>query len=173
MTTGTLVGGITSMRIPLRARTLALVFSLCGSSFVVACPEWTRDLGLDVWNAVGESAKLEAHKRQARELDVVGERVKKRLEMKEILINNVIDEQIDLSEATEQFEALNEIQPELSTYVRMHFDGVDDREKTARQVMGFTSTMLASDPSRQEMVMKRLELQFKAMMGQQPVEAVH
>jgi hypothetical protein len=161
------------MRIPLRARTFALAVSLCCGSFVAACPQWTRDLGLDVWNSVGESTKLASYQRESRELNVVSERVKKRLEMKEILVNDLIDDQIDLSEATEQFEGLNEIEPELASYVRMHFEGVDDREKTARQVLCFASTMLAHNPSRQEMVMKRLDLQFKAITGARPIEVIH
>jgi hypothetical protein len=168
-----LVGGITSMRIPLRTWAIALVISLSYGSFVIACPEWTRDLGLDVWNSFSEHARLEAHKRDARELDIVSERVKKRLEMKELLINELIHEQIDLSEATEQFQALNEAEPELATYVRMHFKGADDREKTARQVICFASTMLGRDPSQLEVVGQRLERQLQAMMGKQPVAAIH
>jgi hypothetical protein len=38
------------MRIPMRAILISSTISLGYSSFVFACPQWTRDLGLDVWN---------------------------------------------------------------------------------------------------------------------------
>lgn len=161
------------MRIPLRTWTTALAISLSYGSFVIACPEWTRDLGLDVWNSISEQAKLEAHQRDARELDIANVRVRKRLEIKELLINELIHEEIDLSEATEQFQALNEVEPELATYVRMHFQGADDREKTARQVICFASAMVANNPSLQEAAKRRLDLQFQKMIGKPPVEIVH
>jgi hypothetical protein len=168
-----LVGGIISMRIPLRTWAIALVISLSYGSFVLACPEWTRDLGLDVWNSIGEHEQLQAHNRDARKLDLVGERVKKRLEIKELLINQLIHEQIELSEATEQFQALNEAEPEIASYVRMHFQGANDREKTARQVICFATTMVGKNPSQLEVVRNRLELQLQEMTGKPPVNAIH
>lgn len=161
------------MRIPLRATVLTLALSLVYGGFVLACPGLTRDLGLDLWNASGDSAELEQHKRESHELENVSERVKKRLEMKEILVGQLVDERIDLKHAVEQFMALNELQPELTSYLRIHFAGNTDEERTARQVIAFTKATLAGNPSLQEVVIKRLELQLRDLQGRQQVALVH
>ncbi len=161
------------MRIHLRILAITLAVSLSYGGFVLACPEWTRELGLDLWNSYRDSDDLAAHQRDRDRLNVVGERVLKRVHMKEDVVHDLIDDRVDLADATEQFIALNEMEPELMTHVRQHFAGANDRERTAHQVMVFARTMLNTNPSREEIVMKRLELEYQTMKGKQPVQVVH
>jgi hypothetical protein len=158
------------MRIPLRAWAIALLVSLAYGSFVIACPEWTRDLGLDVWNSVRDGSEMAAQQRESRRLQMASERVRKRLEMKEMIVYQLIDDRMDLNEATDQFMTLNELEPELASFVRVHFPGANDREKTMAQVMSFASTIPAHNSSQCEEITKRLKRQFQALTGRDYVK---
>ena len=160
------------MRISHRSVAMTLVVSLAYGGFAIACPEWTRDLGMDVWNTFSDSSR-EDLKRSAKELQAVGDRVKRRLEIKQILIADLIEERTDLETVAEQFHALNEIEPELTTYVRAHFPGKNDTECAAAQVMTFTRTMLANEPSREEIVLQRLTLQLQLMTDRPQTSDIH
>ena len=161
------------MRIPLRTVVISLAVIFTYGGIVLACPDWSHGIGLDFWNSSRDERELAAYKSRAVELDAVGKRVMKRLEMKEVLVLDLIDEQIDLEQAADQFLALNNHDPELTSYVRMHFEGNDDHVQTANQVIAFARAKLVHDPSREQTVLRRLNYQLRVMKGRKPVVIIH
>jgi hypothetical protein len=149
------------MRVPVRAAGAAAI-GLVYASFAFACPEWTRDLGLDVWNYSTLNEQVETHRQRESELDKVSERVRKRLELKQLIVDAVIEEQLTLEMASDQFLALNRIPPDNMPAGRFQFPGASDEEIAARQVIALVKATLNSNPSRGAEVLCRLEAQWQA-----------
>jgi hypothetical protein len=125
------------MRIPVRAVLISSAISLAYSSFVFACPEWTRELGLDVWNTFDEDEQVRINLKRQKELDAVGERVMQRVSLKLEIVRDLVERRITLEHATEQFLALNRSAPELMTVTRRSYPAASDEESVAQQVIGF------------------------------------
>jgi hypothetical protein len=161
------------MSITLRARSLAIAISLVCGGFAFACPQWTQDFAQQVWSGFGGGDEAITDNRNIHDLDLAGKRVVKRIELRGYVIHNLIAGRIELEEAAEQFENLNQIEPEVTSQVRIQFKGADDREKTARQVIEFARIALEAHPSRQVSVLESLELRLQVMKGRQAAESVH
>jgi hypothetical protein len=138
----------------------AAVFVFAG--LALAVPE-SRQYAADIWSGFDYGNDLETTKREAERLQVVAERLQRSRGMKELLIDQLIDEQMDLEQVSEVFVTLNELNPKTAAYVQAHFPGSTIREKTARQVMGYIRAVLARDPARRKTTLERLELQLRAM----------
>src|SRR5258708_39418830 len=123
------------MRIPVRAVLISSAISLTYSSFVFACPQWTRELGLDVWNTFDEEEQVRSGLKKQQELDAVGDRVMRRVSLKLEITNDLLGRRITLAQATEQFLSLNRSDPELMTMTRFTYPAASDEESVARQVI--------------------------------------
>lgn len=161
------------MKIALRATT-ALVFAsgLCGG-LLAACPDWAEEIGADDWFGSASRQELRANQRELARTRASQLRVGKRLELKQIIIDDVISGRLDLRAAAEQFRALNEIEPEIMTATRANFAGANDDEICARQVMGFARSKLMDDPSRRQDVIERLDAELRDLTGAPPVCDLH
>jgi hypothetical protein len=82
-------------------------------------------------------------------LEAIGERVMKRISLKLAITSDLIDRRITLYQATEQFLALNQTDPELMTMTRFSFPAASDEESVARQAISYARTHLrnGSGPS--------------------------
>jgi hypothetical protein len=148
------------MRIPMRTLLISSTISLACGGFVFACPHWTRELGLDVWNTFEEKQQVRNSKECEKEMSAANECVMKRISLKFLITTDLIDRRINLSQATEQFLALNQTEPELMTVTRYLCPAASDQESVARQVIGYARIHLEkrSDPS--EEIIRHLEKDF-------------
>src|SRR5688500_13352256 len=118
----------------LLAATAAALFIFAGLALAVS---ESRQYVADIWNRSDDGDDHESTKREAERLHVAGERLQRSRQMKELLIDQLIDEQLDLEQVSDTFITLNELNPRTAAYVQEHFPGSSIREKTALQVMGY------------------------------------
>lgn len=153
------------MKTPARAAAAALVLVLLYGGFCLACPQWTRALGLDVWNyqELADEARREGRLRN--ELSATDERIKHRLDLKAVVTDEVIEGRASLADATERFMALNRADPDIVSHTRQMFPAPTEAEATARQVINFVHARLRHEPSRRDEVLCRLRAELSSLAG--------
>ncbi len=145
----------------LRRFPLVVVFVALG--VLAVHPTWASAIGVDVWN-------LPALKEQLRESTDTDERlnedrddVRRRIEVKELIIADLIARRTTLAEATERFTVLNESRPQYLTVIRSKYPGETDQEKMARNVIGFAQLRVA--PAERDALNRRLEMELRQMLA--------
>lgn len=151
------------MRNRLRALLAPLAVMLAYGSFVAACPMWTEEIGLDVWNYYECDRALEQNRREMARMEVTSTQIGRRLVMKLLITREVIDGRMKLADATEQFHALNLQEPEVMTQTRISFPATTDRDSVARQVISFVKAATRDNPSRSHDISCQLEMERHAI----------
>src|SRR5262245_45805407 len=104
---------------------------------------------------------------QDREIEETRILLRKRIEVKERLVDEIIDGRLTLPEVTEQFMQLNQTYPEIVTHTRERYPGATDREKTARQVLCYIHSQFRMRPEltaeQRDRVLQRVEAQLQEM----------
>ena len=129
-------------------------------------PTWAVALGIDVWNVPALEAELRAGAEEAQRLDAEDEYVRRRIELKEMIVRDLVAERVSLAEATDRFVELNALRPRSAEAVRESFPGATDREKTARNVIAYALTR--STPDQQGAISSRLETELRQMLAADP-----
>jgi hypothetical protein len=143
--------------------------ALAYGGFLLACPELSNEIGLDAWNWGADQEELEICRQHSAELAQVGKRVDQRIRLKSEITLGLIDGQITLAGAAADFQALNQIEPEIETATHQIYRGQTVNESTALQVIAYARVMTSkSRPDRRE-VLDRLEGDFERLMGKKPV----
>lgn len=147
------------------ARRCALyaTFAIVAVAGFAAHPTLAQSLGADVWN-------LPALKEQARHaeaenalLDAEDDTVRSRIRVKDGIAAELVAGRITLSEATDQFLALNESRPTQMAVIRETYPGDSDREKTARNVISYSLGHVP--PHQREATVNRLEAELHSMLA--------
>ncbi len=96
------------------------------------------------------------------QLDVIDKELRRQIEVKDTLIDELIAGQTTLAEVTSQFMILNRSQPVSAFLVRRDYPGATDEEKTARNVISYATAELSKGcPDRKEEVLAHLEAEFE------------
>jgi hypothetical protein len=152
---------------------LAALAALPVGAVVVAAglaPGWAAAVGLDVWNvpALREEARAETERSEV--LAAEDEDIRRRIEVKEALVADLIAGRAALAGVAARFLDLNEDRPEYMAAVRANYPGDTDLERTARNVIEYTAGRLAGEPpARRAEVAERLESEFRALDSPHPV----
>jgi hypothetical protein len=149
----------------IRCAVLGACLSVAGLVLAVH-PTWAATLGIDVWNVPALKAQMRTSAEEGHRLDAEDEYVRRRIELKEMIVRDLIAEKIPLAEATDRFAALNAMCPRSEAAVRDFFPGSTDREKTARNVISFAVTRAA--PHAQAALASRLESELRQMLVAAP-----
>jgi hypothetical protein len=152
------------MRIPLRAAIISLALLLTYGGFILACPETSRELGLDMWNYFDEEKELTANEAYGAQISRYGERVKQRLVMKAMIVHDVLDGRISLLEATQQFTYLNQADPRITKILQQMNPGIGEVEINARQVIGFVRCNSKQGFSDANAIVHRLESELARIL---------
>lgn len=129
---------------------------------LAAHPTWASSIGADVWNVPGLEEELRVRADEANQLADQDEEIRHRINVKEVIIADLLAKRITLAEATEQFTVMNESRPQYMAMIRATFPGETDQEKIARNVISFA--LLRVKPQERDTVNHRLEKELHLML---------
>ena len=147
----------------LRRRAVLVAGLLVAGVTLVIHPTWAATLGLDVWNMPALEAQVRTSTEEGHRLDAEDEYVRRRIDLKDTIVHDLLAEKVTLAEATDRFAELNARCPRTEAAVREYFPGATDREKTARNVISFAVTRAA--PQERASVASRLETELQQMLA--------
>ncbi|MBM3980089.1 MAG: hypothetical protein FJ304_07355 [Planctomycetes bacterium] len=110
---------------------------LAGTALAVH-PTLARALGVDVWNAPALEADQRSATEESARLDADDATVRRRIEIKETLVADLIAGRAALADVTERFLELDGPRPANIEAVRARFAGATDHEKMARNVIEYS-----------------------------------
>lgn len=126
-----------------------------------AAPDWAAAVGLDLWNLPALHSEVEHQLARERNLDVEDDGIRRRIEVKETLVAELIAGQTTLAEVTDQFLTLNRPHENYMHALRSAYPAATDDETIARAVLGFVSARVQSlPPNQREEVTARLDAQL-------------
>jgi hypothetical protein len=132
------------MKFPLRL--LALVLTLSGglTAAVAACPETAEDLGIDLWNISSLEEKCADEEQFDRTLDRECEQARRRIDIRQSVVADVLDGRQSLRDAAAVFVELNRSHPRVAAVARARFKGRSETEVAALPVI--EQVKRSSDP---------------------------
>ena len=136
------------MKISTRAVLATLAIMLCFAGFILACPRWIRDMGLDVWSVAGHRQVLRDGKANLTCRDDELRALRQLISLKSVVVKNVIDGRITLLEAADQFLELNQYNPGVYRQMRNRFESGSDAECAALQVIAHVRVQTRDDSPR-------------------------
>lgn len=102
----------------------------------------------------------------AKELEETDQEVRRRIEIKESLVRQLIAGQTTLAEVTNLFLVMNQSRPGYMAVIRVTYAGSTDEEKTARNVIGYAAAEMSRvNPEQQAEVLGRLECELECYMS--------
>jgi hypothetical protein len=128
-----------------RRRAPFVACALLAGTVLAVHPTLARALGVDVWNAPALEADLRAAAEESARLDADDATVRRRIEIKEALVAELIDGRASLSAVTERFLELDGPREAYMVSVRERFPGATDSEKMARNVIAYTLPRATDD----------------------------
>jgi hypothetical protein len=140
------------MKSPFRFALVPLAFGLACSGFALTCPQWARDFAEGVFFQPNETERPGQVRVEARFA-----RTHQSLALKSIITDDLIAGRTTLAEAVEQFRALDLTDPAIMATVRLSFPAASEDDSVTLQVIQFVRSALASEPSRQEERVCRLQ----------------
>jgi hypothetical protein len=113
---------------------------------------------------VPEPATVQAKRR---EFDLQLEAVQARIKARHLLVCGLVEDRLSLAEVTDEFMELNRESPDAGANIRQIYAGADERQSTARQVIGYTERELEArhdlTPEARRRVLERLEAELREM----------
>src|SRR4029077_6523787 len=86
-----------------------------------AVPDWAEDAGFDFWNLPQINRQLEEQARRSEDLDARLESMLSRIELRQQIIDELLAEQITLSQAAAQFRDLTRAVPMYVSLIQMQY----------------------------------------------------
>jgi hypothetical protein len=117
-------------------------------------------LGLDFWNAPRLQAQLQNEEKLDRNLDSKTESVSQRTAIKDAIVRELAEGQLDLVQAAARFARLHESQANFMALLHSRYPDMTDEECICRNTIEFASGRIEDRPDGQE-IMNRLERQFR------------
>ena len=122
---------------------------------------WATSVGLDVLNVPALNDESASETEKMRDLDTESAEIRRRIEVKDAMIQNLIAGRTTLAEVAAQFLALDENRPTYMNVLRSNNPGATDEEKMARHVIDYTFPSLGKESLIQKAaVMVRLEAEL-------------
>lgn len=143
---------------------LGAVLALAGLTLFAADPHWVTAAGLDVWNAPALQREYEEGVERSRGLDADGDKILCRIEVKEALVQQLIDGRITLAEVSARFLAMNRTYADQMQTLRHAYPDITDAERSARNVVTFVQArMNGLPPARKAEVALRVAGEFHGL----------
>ena len=115
---------------------------------------------MDFWNLSSLNREIEEDTAAGEEIDSAAAATMRRIAIKDEIVRDLIDGDIDLLRAAAQFRNLNAAYPEYLEVLHLQYPGRTDGECTCRNVIAYTAVVVAERPDRAE-ILKRLEAEYK------------
>lgn len=147
-------------------RTAAAIV-LIPAATVAAAPEWVDSLGLDVFGVGAFQQEIRNELEREQNLELTNQEVRRRIEIKDGLIAELIAGRKSLAQVSARFLALNRERPEYLDVIRATYPGSTDEERTARNVIGYVEGELLWDKTpRKAEVLARLRAELECLRGE-------
>jgi len=159
------------MRLSLHGVIALFALTITALGLAVTHTNVIHRFGLDVWTLPQDEAALYAQQERERKLDKQSEVVSRRFSLKNNIIQEVIDDRISVADAAQQFNALNQVEPQINTMTLSTFSANSAEEATLLQVVRFVKTELQTQPAKARDVIKRLGAEIKLLTGRRLVQS--
>jgi hypothetical protein len=127
-------------------------------------PEWSRAVGLDVWNLSAAEADQRESADRRDELAAQHEQLRQRVAVADHLCTQLIDGRVRLAEAADEVIEVNRDRDAFFFVLRLeHPDATTDRELAACYLIAKIAARFYDDPSRRAEATGRLEAEYQAM----------
>ena len=146
------------MAFPLR---VVLAFALLFAGFAVVCPQLAEKFGQDFWNRFSGETPA-GHGMQEEALEGV-KLSQQRQEMRHIVIQELVEERMNLSDAVGHFYELDQAEPEIMVQTLRRFPAETEWMSVGLQVISHANAYLQNQPSRSAEVSQRLKTELMAM----------
>jgi hypothetical protein len=147
--------------------TLAALTLTVGGVHALA-PDWSRRMGVDVWNLPCLEAERVQKDALGDELEAHGERTFRQIEASERVAAELAAGRVSLADAVVELERVNSSRSALLAGQRaFHPDAGDDRELVARYAVSKALRIFRDDSTRRTEVMPRLEAEYRALVGKE------
>ena len=150
---------------------IASVAALAGLTLTLGvvhtiAPDWSRRLGLDVWNASAAEADARSADEYATALRVSGDIAAQQIEASDRVGHALATGQMSLTAAVEVLTQINATRDGFQDSLRrIHADAESDRERVARYALGKVWWLLVEEPSRQATAVQKLKGEYAALVG--------
>ncbi|VTT97167.1 unnamed protein product [Gemmataceae bacterium] len=105
-------------------------------------------------------------------LDAIDFELRRQIQIKEVLLGELIEGRAALADVATQFLAMNRNSPASMGVIRKEYPGETDEEKSAYNVLTFANAELSRGcPVRKAEVLARLDGEFEALFGHHPAAA--
>ncbi|MBA4188190.1 MAG: hypothetical protein C0467_09260 [Planctomycetaceae bacterium] len=129
---------------------------------LVAKSSWAKTVVVSTFSTRSSQDEIESELAFGQHLDVVDLELRRQIQIKDALLDELIAGRTTLAAVTDRFLVLNQSQPASLAVIRKEYPGATDEEKTARNVIGFAEAELSKYPPTQKAeVLARLEAQFR------------
>ncbi len=128
-----------------RPRLVTAVAALATLTILACHPTLAKSIGADVWNVPALNDQLRESTGASERLDIEDDEIKRRIDLKETIIEELLAGRITLAEATAKFTELNATRPKYMEAIRASFPGATDQEKAARNVISYSLTRTPVD----------------------------
>ncbi len=144
------------------AATLSVMVSVLATVHTLA-PDWSRKLGLDVWNFTALlDQKRQSDAEQAR-LEAACEQTARRIEACGHIVTRLIEGRTTLRQAAEELQPLLATAPGFETNMLLHYQVPTMRHGAARYAIQRAAQILHFEPTRKAEVLQRLEAEYAAL----------
>jgi hypothetical protein len=128
-----------------------------------ADPNWTRDIGLDVWHLPALEADVRHAERERERLQEEFDDLCKEVEVIEGLTARLAAGSLSLEAAGEQAEPILRDRPGFDEAALRYYEAPTVRLGAARYMIARVQWLLRTDPCRKAAVTERLEAEYAAM----------
>jgi hypothetical protein len=145
-----------------RTCTYLAVVAACALGATSVWPTWANDLGLDVWNVPAMARQMENDKSHMADMEEADQAILRRMQVKDVIIGEVIAGRTGLLEAAVQFKALHSDDTCFHQMLSLYFEGRNPDERLCNCVREFVRQRLREvNPSRGEEISAALEREFR------------
>jgi hypothetical protein len=148
------------------AATLSAITLSVGLAHLVA-PDWSREVGLDIWNWPAAEAGYRLHTGRGEELDDLRRRVRVQIEVTNHLAAELAAGRLSVGEAADELARVNRGRPGFDAAMGYAYPGLPDlRHRLARYGIDKGLYRLAgADPAERRAAEARLEAEYRALAG--------
>ena len=145
---------------------ITTVATLCALALAVVlthavAPEWSRTIGLDVWNTPSYEAECQSNMIRAQDLDDFRERLNRHIELSDEIARQWIAGEISLRQAIDQLQEIEPIRPGFEEILENAWPDANPKERLGEYLLIKARRQLGANPSFARGAMCRLEAEVR------------
>ena len=131
-------------------------------AIIVICPNAATSAVMELWNSREVDQVLVDELEYSRRLDEQDETIRRRITLKESLVDNLVDGHTTLTAVIEGFTQLDQERPDYVPSLLATLPGQSDQEKILRNILNYVELRLQPGPKREEFI-DNLQREFRQL----------